>query len=56
MGKKPMPNKVKKPGCESVDHSLQELSKHKLARYQMKFLKNLDLSLVDHTITRPLSP
>ena len=49
MGKKPMvPNKVKKPGCESVDHSLQELSKHKLARYQMKAAENLRFKAVDH--------
>ena len=42
MGKKPMvPNKVKKPGCESVDHSLQELSKYKLAQYQMKAAPDL---------------
>ena len=49
MGKKPLtPNKVKKPGCESVDHSLQELSKHKLARYQMKAAENLRFKAVDH--------
>ena len=48
MGKKPMvPNKVKKPGCESVDHSLQELSKYKLARYQMKAADDLRLKGVD---------
>ena len=42
MGKKPLvPNKVKKPGCESVDHSLQELSKYKLAQYQMKAAPDL---------------
>ena len=49
MGKKPLvPNKVKKPGCESVEHSLQELSKHKLARYQMKAAENLRFKAVDH--------
>jgi len=48
MGKKPLtPNKVKKPGCESVDHSLQELSKYKLARYQMKAADDLRLKGVD---------
>ena len=49
MGKKPIvPNKVKKPGCESVEHSLQELSKHKLARYQMKAAEKLRFKAVDH--------
>ena len=38
----------KDPQTAIQEHSLQELSKHKLARYQMKAAENLRFKAVDH--------